>query len=201
MPINDSNSSDQNDNTLVVLTSGDLSGNKADVGTKLGGEKGLHVISDVNVNTIGAVPSINNALRFYDMNATNGGVARNTNIGNAFTSIYDKDGSGLLFGFIVTVDTASEATWYIRLMVDSVDIFGTAGISFLDMKGITLYNLDASAKSNRATLMYNSINFDNNTFMFNCPANFPIRYSTNITIQLRKQGATKPFRAGLVTVS
>lgn len=150
----------------------------------------------------GSAPSINKKLRYDDMNVANGGVARNTTITNsAWVTTYSYTGSGLLFSFLL--NTEENKNWYIRFIVDNEEIFTSNGLSMSDLDSETLYDLDTEEghSDNEGQLGISLSKHDK--FIWSCPANFPVRYETGVSIQVKRvsNSSSKKFQAGLVVLT
>lgn len=142
------------------------------------------------------VLSTNTKFLYEDMNATTGGVARDTAITTAYTTIYNRNGSGYLFGFTVTLEgnLVGGDPWTIKLVVDSVTLFELTSLDF----DAAFWALDTSTPA-----IYLGLEILNSkTIRFRGPQNLAIKYASNITIQAKKTtGASKRFRAGLVSLT
>lgn len=161
----------------------------------------------LDVNTIvipgtGTIPSVGSKLRYVDMNASSGGVARGTLITTAaYTTVFSYTGSGLLFSALINIETKN--VWYMRILVDGEDIFPSPGLSTSDLINDAVYDLDDAG----SPLSPNEGNFgisleEHDRLVWNCPNSFPIRYSTSVEIKLKIiSGASKKFSAGLVILS
>lgn len=141
------------------------------------------------------------SLRWQDMNASNGGVARGTAIGASWTTLYSKSGSGYLLAWLATVellDTAS-APWSFRLIIDGGDmLLGANGINASDVMSASLYN--TANPTTTAIISPIGITARNNTIMFQAPMNMPIKWSSSMSILAYKAGVSKNFLAGLASV-
>lgn len=137
-----------------------------------------------------------NKLRYVDMNATNGGVARGTAITTSWTDVFSYTGSGALSGFILNIETFT--TWKIRLVIDSTEeIFGSDGIISDEIQGDLIYDLDDVTDVTQSFIGLSKGSHDR--IVFTCPNIIPIKFSTKIEIKLaRVSGGTKKFQAGLI---
>jgi len=144
--------------------------------------------------TGGPLGSWTSNVRYIDMGPTVGGVSRGTNIGGTFTDVYDETGSGLLIGFLVTLENAFDI-WEIRLVIDSTDTIFT--INTEDLEKNNLYGYDKGGDNELATFL--GFNIHDNTIRWNGPLDFPLTYSSRIQVQARyTKGGSKKFRAGLL---
>lgn len=139
------------------------------------------------------IPALNNKTQYEDMNASTGGVARETTIGTSYTTIYSYSGTGLLYGFLVTLETDNK--WRVRVLIDGVDILGSDGIAIDDMDSSSLYGFNTTARP-----IHLGLDYDGKTFKFQGPMNYPFSFSSSIEIQVRRTTTSKKFRAGLITI-
>jgi len=200
MPIIDRNASDDNDNTIIVIEDGqDLNGKRASIETKPNGKNGVHVIAEIQA-TDGSIPSVSSKLRYTDLNASVGGVARGTSITNAaWVDIYSYTGSGLIFSTVINLEDKNN--WQIRLVVDGEEIFGSDGIFSTDLDNDASYNLDEAGSS----LSPNEGNVglsleEKERIVWTCPSSFPVRYRTSFEIKIKRVAGqnAKKFNAGLL---
>lgn len=142
------------------------------------------------------IPTLGTGLKYEDMNSSNGGINRGTSVGSTFTTLYNKTGDGILLGFLVTLEKPDE-NWFLRLILDGVDVFGATGVSLQDLRDKDIYGYN----SDPGKPLPEWIGFDirENTLRYEGPNNLPLRYLSSVEIQLRKTGGAKKFRAGLVT--
>lgn len=134
-------------------------------------------------------------LSYDDMNVSNGGIARKASVATStnWTTTYARSGSGNLGGIVLTLETF--VGWEFRLVVD-----GTVVFSFVDTDITTdsLYDLDDPTFSSAIGLSQGA----HNKFIWHPPLNYPLRYSTSVTVQVRRPIANaKKFEAGLVILS
>ena len=148
----------------------------------------------------GPIPSVSASLIYEDMNVSTGGVARDTNIGSTFTTIYDHSGSGLMFGFNLSLEDPDEQ-WYLRLIIDGNDIFiGSSGIYLPDMYEHTIYSLSIDASNDNVMPFCGLLilNGSDGNIRWTAPNGYPVSFTSSIEIQVRKEGDTDAFYAGLV---
>lgn len=183
----DSNATDDFDNSRVVLQGGSDNTTIGNVGDR------LKVDAQVTSSNTAFDASKNS---FIDLNASVGGVARNTIIPATFTNVYSYTGSGVFYGFLVGTENLQD--FFARVVVDGVyyPFFGTAGLSLGDVDSNALYNIrEFSAQGNEPFDMA----YRNNNFYWFCSCGFG--FNTSITLQLRSVGGNRRFRAGFVRVT
>jgi len=160
------------------------------------GNSGDRIKVDSQVSSIGS-STISNTLRYVDMNVSNGGIARNTDISTAaYSTVFSYNGSGVLFGFTVNFEgnLLGADPFTVKLIVDSATIFETTTADMVD----GLYDIN---NTNDELFLGISIVPDK-TFRFLVPKNLGMTYSSNVTVQVKKtSGSNKQFRAGLVTLT
>lgn len=152
---------------------------------------------DALFSSTGQASSWPATLRYEDMNVSQGGVARGTKINTStnWTTVYSYSGSGYVGGLIINLDTFTG--WEIRLQVDSNTIFTFVSE---DLTTDTLYDVDDVSNTNLAFIGVMKGLHD--TFSWHPPLTIPLRYNTNVSVQLRRPTAgAKHFRAGLITLS
>jgi len=142
------------------------------------------------------VPSWSSNLKYIDMNASNGGVARNTSISATYTNVFSYTGSGFIAGFIINIETFND--WTIKIIIDGVT---SMEISTSDLTSDTVYDMDDVTDANQVYLGLSKGSHDR--FVFHAPLNSPIRYNSSITISLKKTTGPggKKFQAGLIILS
>lgn len=158
-------------------------------------------VDTVVTPTSGSVPSVNSKIRYEDMNATTGGVARETLVGGTFTQIYSHTGSGLLLGTVVNLENKDK--WYVRIVVDGEEIFGASGIFTGDLVSNDAYDLDDGGSPLSASEGRLGISMEeHDRFVWTATLNFPIRYTSSLKIYIRRSDASsKKFKAGLVILT
>ena len=182
--------------TLAGNTDGTLVGN---VGDRL-------KVDTIISPSSGTVPTVSSKLRYLDMNVANGGVARETSVTNAaFVTVFSYSGTGILMGFLINFEEKDK--WNVRLIVDGEEIFNpTSGIGFTtkDFTDDKVWDLDdggsplSTSEGNLGVSME-----EHDRFVWTSPVGFPVRYTSSITIQLKRvagEGAKK-FNAGLVIMT
>lgn len=137
-------------------------------------------------------------LRYVDMNASSGGVARNTSITTTFVTIFSYSGTGYLAGVLLNVETNTK--WKFKIIVDGQELFTSGGMLADDITGDTVYDLDDPTEANFALLGISKGQHDR--FVFISPLGIPIRYNASVVVQVaRTDATTKRFQAGLVILS
>lgn len=204
MPIHDSNRTDSFDNTVVVLEDGQAgNGKRVSVETKPNGKNAAHVIADLQVTSDGSIPTVGKYLRYVDMNASVGGVARNTTVTNAaWIKLYDYTGSGLMFSMVLNVEDKNN--WLIRMVVDGEEVFSAAGFPTSDLVSDTAYDLDDAGSPLSPVEGNIGLSLeDHDRFVWVCPNSFPIRYESSVQIYVRRAAgqASKRFNAGLLVTT
>jgi hypothetical protein len=175
----------------------DVKINGATNGTPIG-NVGDRLKVDMMLNSqTSTVPSWSRKLRYADMNASNGGIARGTDVPITanWTTIYSYSGSGFIAGFLVNVETFT--IWEFQLVVDGDTIFT---IISSDLSGDSLYDLDDISDLNQAFLGISKGSHDR--LIFHPPMNSPIYYASSVQVKIRRQSGTqKKFQAGLMILS
>lgn len=185
--------------TSVAIEDGQTaSGLKAKVEAKASGENAVHVITELSSVASGAIPAVDNKLRFEDINATSGdgvGKARDATVGATFETIWKFTGDGLLFSWNMTLESPDQ--WSIRMIIDGVDIIvGATGVSITDIMNSSVYNLKSS---NGVAYEFIGLYMESDTIFWNGPNGLPINYATSFEIQAIGNG--KKFKAGFVELT
>lgn len=152
---------------------------------------------DTIASSAGAlIPALTSKLRYEDMNASTGGVARQTPIDVTWTRIYEYIGSGLLHGLLVNIETKD--SWSFRLVVDGEELFGANGMLTSDMINDAIYDMD-----NAASEEYNNIgiHFGEHDKILWGFGSVPLRFYNSVQAYLIRIGGSKKFRAGLAVIS
>jgi hypothetical protein len=166
---------------------------------------GLTALATDTVTTLagGTTQSWTSFLRYDDMNASTGGLARGTSItaASGWNQVYSYTGSGTLAGYILNLET--NADWQTRLVIDTQEIFGSNGILSTDLVNDSIYDADPSGKSIPEldqTLGIFSGAHDRQ--MWSGPLLIPIKFSASVKIFVRRAtgAATKKFQAGLIII-
>lgn len=131
-------------------------------------------------------------LQWVDLNATSGGVARDTQIGTTFTDIFSYTGSGYFVGFNLCLE--DKANWYIRIVVDGSDVLmGSTGIYTADMVSKIIYGWEPGDTADTMNL---GLDVKDETIKLQVPLH-AIRYDTSIAIKVKHSTTLKKFRAGI----
>lgn len=145
--------------------------------------------------SVSTIPGISK-LAYDDMNATNGGVARGTAISTSYTTIYNKSGSGYIFGFTVSFEgnIIGADEFILKFIVDSLTV---AEISTADIGTNAIY----AAGSELDALIW-GFQVANNNVTFKTPGGGGLRYNSTVQVQIKKaSGSNKQFRAGLMVLT
>lgn len=130
-------------------------------------------------------------LVYRDMNVSTGGVARDTEIGGTFTTLYSFTGSGALIAFLARLDKSDKENWEVRVVVDGSNLLQ---VLTADIKEV--YELDDDAF---AQLLGVTVKGDG--FRFAAPSGQILLFNTSVQIQVRKvEGSPRKFRGGLVAI-
>lgn len=181
----DPNSIDGNDTAIKGGTDNSIIGNVGD---------SLKVVATFSSATT-TVPSWSKKLRYEDMNATTGGIARNTSLsGGTWTQLYYYTGSGFLAGIVINMETFSTG-WELRLTVDGEVIYTLLDT---DISSDKLYDLDDINDFNQSWLGVSKGSHDR--FIWHPPLT-PLYYGSSIKFEIRKNGGAKKWQAGLIILS
>lgn len=137
---------------------------------------------------------IGTKIRFDDMNASTGGVARDTTISSTvtYTRLYSYIGAGHLFAFTVSFEgnLLGADPFNIKLEIDGVTCFE---LNTLDIGTNTFWNL--SSHGDEATM---GLSVAKNTFRFS-QKNGSLYCTSSLKIYIKKAaGGSKRFRGGMV---
>lgn len=146
-------------------------GETAQVGTKTGGEKALHVIADIE-NTSSEGSSYSNTYNVY----TSDTKIDLNNINNPHTVLYSYSGSGK---FISTVIRFNDEDVFIRLVIDGVEVFD------IDCDILEGFDLDKEESNIFCGVKWSK---DRNVFVF-CPG-LPISYNASVSIEARANSSS-----------
>lgn len=159
-----------------------------------------HVCNQTGGGSCGP-PYWNVNLKYYDMNASNGGVARDTVVTNsAWTTVFYKSGTGLVAGWLLTLELM-KSDWRVRFTVDSQHIFEDSnGFLTDDISGNKLYAYDKTTGHDRIFSL--GLDMDSETIRWRGPLQYPLQFSTDVKIEVTRTVAqSKKFFAGLVCLS
>jgi hypothetical protein len=141
------------------------------------------------------------------MNASTGGVARDTLITNAaWVKLYEYTGSGKVAAFQLNLE--DEAKWQVRLVIDSNEIFETSGsgngVSTIDMNSNSIYSLSSDNHNKYSSLLsgFNITLDHDDIFIFGGLLGKPIYFDTSVKIYAKRAAgeASKKFRAGIIAI-
>ena len=197
MGINDRNNSDQFDNAQIVIR--DAVANS--YGAKVDSNNRLWVQANMSQVPSGLI-AMNSKLRYLDMNASNGGVARGSTISTSWVDVFNRSGSGYLFFGIISFETNTD--WEIRIIIDDEDLFGIKGISMNDITGNSIYDLDTTGKGNGDLDDHIGIVLgDNNRLTWHPPTGASLYFASNVIFKVKRRAgsASKKFNAGLVSLT
>lgn len=137
---------------------------------------------------------IGSKVTFDDMNASTGGVARDTSITSTtvYTQLYAYTGNGNLFAFTVSFEgnLIGSDPFNIKLEIDGVTCWE---INTLDLGTSTFWSL--TTIGDEATM---GLSLNGNTLRF-AQVNGSLRYETGVKIYIKKAaGGSKRFRGGMI---
>lgn len=190
------------DNDDAELVKAVLTGSKGD------GYVNVKVDANGNLQTVLApggniVPTIGSNIAYDDMNASTGGIARDTLVTNStWTKLYEYTGSGLVMGILITLENLvadANKYWNIRLVVDSNEVFGASGLNTWDLGSSILYGWNKSATGRSYT--WGGIALDNDTFRWDAPNNLPMSFDSSVQVYVKHEGDNRKFLAGLACLS
>lgn len=139
----------------------------------------------------------NKTLRYVDMNASSGGVARGTGITTTWQDVFSYSGSGYVAGWILNTEVFTD--WKVRFIIDGEELFDSNGLLFADLTGDAIYDVDDVTDVNQSFLGLSKGSHDR--LVYSAPLNRPILYKTSVVIKLARVSGSKKFQAGLVILS
>lgn len=161
------------------------------------GKNRLAVDTYISQISSSGLATLNSKLRYDDMNASTGGIARGTAVGTSWTAIYSYTGTGIVHGFVANLETKDK--WRIRFIVDGEEVFGSDGIYSNDFVTDSLYDLDNPALEGYSGL---GINYgEHDKLIYNGPNQYGTRFNSSVQILVRRDDGTKKFLAGLMVIS
>lgn len=187
----DANSTSTFDNTIVEIKGGTDQTTIGNVSDRLKVDSAITSLPNT------ALKPWTKKLRYDDMNATTGGVARGTSITTTWQDVYSYTGSGYIAGFVLNFETFTD--WKFRFLVDGDEIFGSNGALVEDVAGDALWDLDVVNDVNQAALGLTVGNHDR--IVFAAPLGVQIRYDSSVVVKVARVAGTKKFRAGLIVLS
>lgn len=177
---------DGNDTAIKGGSDGSIIGNVND---------SLKVVATFS-STGTSIPAWSKKLRYEDMNATTGGIARLTSLsGGTWTQVYYYAGSGFIAGLIGNIETFATG-WGFRLTIDG-DIIYT--LLDTDISTDQVYDLDDIGDFNQSWLGISKGSHDR--FVWHPPLGSPLYYGSSIKFEVRKNGGAKKWQAGLIILS
>jgi len=132
-------------------------------------------------------------LKFEEMNASTGGISRNSILPSSFTNIYSYSGSGLFFGFHANFED-EDKTW-VSVSVDGEQILlGVNGIKLGDLKDNNILDIqDIGTYTDFCGL---AMHHKSLRICFKVP----MRFESSVVIQARHEDGNKRFRAGIANI-
>jgi|GEM_PF-2319100 len=159
----------------------------------------LHVKANISGGNSDDRPVIDKRLIYLDMNATNGGVARGTNIQTSFVKLFEYLGSGYLLGFFLMLESMS-TNWFIKMENDGASIFmGSTGILTNDLWDSAIYDYKVVGADSMTPHLGFSIT-ETNGLRWESPHGSFMKFDSSIKIYARKSTSNGNFRAGLVSI-
>jgi hypothetical protein len=155
--------------------------------------------------TSNSSPLASKKYRVLDLNASNGGVARETVITNTtWVDIYSCTGTGTFHSVRATLETGND--WRVRVLIDGTEeiLLDSNGILTNDMTSDSIYDLDPSGKS--SSELFDEVGLfmgAHDQFCFTGPTGLGIPYTTSIAIKVKREtgAATKKFKGGVITIT
>lgn len=151
----------------------------------------------------GATQSYTPKLRYNDMNATTGSLARGVSVtaASGWNRVYTYNGSGLLSGFIISLESKDD--WAIRLVIDGEELFGANGFLSTDLHTDSIYDSDTSGRSVPELDQDLGVYWGaHDRFMWASPLLIPTSYTSSVNIYIRRTtgASSKKFQAGYVII-
>lgn len=150
----------------------------------------------------GNMDAISSKIRYIDMNASSGGVARGTviTLSDGEVDVFNKQFCGMFYGFNLTLQDMT-TQWYLKIYIDGYNILEgidpSLGFATLDIENSNLYGID----NNRNSAFTLGIMLETNTIRFVGIDGNPIAVSDSLRISVsRVENNIKRFRAGFVTL-
>lgn len=165
------------------------------------GNTGDRLKVDANITGTISPQFTTNKLRYVDMNASSGGVARGTSVaGNStWVSVFSYTGSGYLLGFCMNLATATTG-WQIRLVIDTTEeVFGATGLLTSEVDTLYTYTIGTSNTPRAGA----GLGTTTSMFYWSSPLDSPIKYNSKVQVfVMRATGQiAKTFNAGLLTLT
>lgn len=165
------------------------------------GNSGDRLKVDTLTTSSGFANTWSSKLRYEDMNAGTGGVARNTGINTDWVQVYSyTGGAGFLGGMILNIETKDK--WYIRLQIDGEELFGASGIFSEDLHNDAVYDVDDSGKTlNEMEIELGLMFGSHDRFIWTPPNTQVLRFASSVKVYVKRTVAdAKRFRAGLMII-
>jgi hypothetical protein len=163
-------------------------------GTKIGNVGDALRVVTQPISSTTTVPSWSSKLRYVDMDAASGGVARNTAISTTYITIFQYTGSGFIAGFLVNAETFTQ--WVFKFTVDGEMIFE---LTAEDITVDSIYDLDDVTDIAQSALGLSKGSHDR--LIFNGPIGSPVRYESSVKVEIKRASGSKKFQAGLIVLS
>lgn len=145
-------------------------------------------------------PSYPTSVVYDDLNVANGGVARETTIEDdgEWVKLYEYEGAGFFCGTTLKLGSA-DSFWYVRVLLDSHEVFGSEGIYTTDLK--TVYDFVAGNDSQSNT--FSGLSITSSIFKFTTPNHIPISFTTGAKIYVKRSidNGSKDFFGGLAVLN
>lgn len=167
---------------------------------------GIDLLKGVFPKTIETLPAVSSNpasaskyLRYDDMNAATGGIARGTAISpNTTAALYSHSGKGQLYGFLLNLEDfqSTSKNWKIELLVDAQAVFS---FDTKDFVSVAAYDLKRQTTFREASIL--GLEVTESAFTFNSPRH-PLRYAQNVLVRVtRTLGAAAKFQAGFIALT
>ena len=148
------------------------------------------------------VPSSSSRTRYADMNTTQGGVARGTNItSSAWVTTFNYSGTGLFYGFILNLQNLVTG-WLVKITIDTNLIFEMPGLDGSlksdDLDLATVYNFNSGGQWEDSF-----VGFEIRQDTLRFTPIFPLTYVQNVRIEIRRDAGAlnKNFQSGIMVLS
>ena len=187
--INDSNKTDANDRSEIDIWGNDANANANGPAS---------IITDGNIKRL-ATTGKNTLVALVIPTYEESIIARDTIItaASGWNILYSYTGSGQFYGFLVNLEGGYAEPWYIRVIIDTKEIFGANGILYTDLSDNNIYDIKDVTTATGARIL--GITAHDNSFTFS--PNVPIEFTTGVTIYIKKTGANKKMRASLINIA
>lgn len=159
-------------------------------------------VDTVSTSAGALIPTLTSRLRYLDMNAANGGIARGTVVTNAsWSTVYSYTGSGIIHGWNLNIETKD--SWQVRFVVDEEEVFNTNGIFTDDMISDVAWDLDSYVDDKNEDYSGLGIHFGIHEKIMWGFDGIPLRFNSSAKIMIRRitNASNKKFNAGLIVIS